>query len=469
MVDSGMAARAWVESLAEACGGYEALGRLAGLGRTWAWDWRRGTVPRARTLMRIAEACSRPADELELVLQDVDRFWTARAAHLRNRARCRLCGTDTPRSVAQRSTTYDAQTNTFAHRACRGAVLVHCPDCRQSRQLRQWELQHRKTRRGGEGQLEVRCKSCSLDRNLRRGHTAPGRRAHLQESLITRTEWLMRNPPSTEADRSLVEWINRAPGRCEDHVKTVQDGLRMEDSELLHVGGAVLAEQRRRRMETNMAAAKHEGRAVGGRAKGSRHPGKSRTSVLAATVNGTFALCRLCRLLVYRSPARAGSGYRPWHVACWKAWLRLGRYRQSQQDRRLARRRHAALLPPVFMPDDPRTGAGSRALRDGYRALAGLLAGRSLTELGDVFAISRKGVAKRIDSVREHLPGSWDLVFAGRAAVGANRVRQELLPLPQQAGPAQHAAAQRLARFGIDADTVRLVTGVTSEGRPGGQ
>jgi len=465
--DAGTAARAWVAALAQRHGGYTALARAAGLGPSWARFARTGAVPRLQTVGRLAQFDGTNPCDLEAIRQDVSAFWQTRFAHLRKpKARCTVCGRQYSPANAAHWGSYDPINGVFVHRKCTSTVLVTCPDCKQSRMLPRWKVnslrkaeprqvdKRPRITETADGQLYVQCRPCALRLVARVGCKGQNERL-----LLERAARIDQYGPETPGDRRLIETLQAHKLPLKSAAFLVDKARHTKVLDLLRV---LRTEQLRRKLGHGNVEFGREVQIQGLRAVHHRDGSADRArlpSERTPRLTGTFALCALCGLLLYRAKTQdSRRSQRHWHGPCWTAWRQLPNVKAWLHERRVD---VSHGIPPNLLSDfptpPPRHGAPvtSDDLFAAYRVLLQNAKGRSRAELAHAEGVSKPAITQRIKAVRDRLPASWKLVFSSKAVVA----RQRIVSLPL-AGPGQRRAAAGMSRLGIPTPVVAAVTGL---------
>jgi hypothetical protein len=433
---------------------------------------------------------------------------------------CRSCGGLARESLASGWSSYDPASRTFEHRKCRQIVVV-CPDCglerrHSPRAAVAWDPREpeeaREARLRPDGRLLRRCRAC----RLRRSRRLIAKARHVNGEGLARdrlSRILNGTAPATPGEQALFEWF-KTHATPLDRSWAIADAARDGDREaaralqrlqlelMLRKGGRKAIARARgepdpvRRAQalgalgvpaagsgdSELLQLRAGERARSGFLQEARRRGHRRapvkapeTVVLQAGLTGTFSLCPLCGLLLYRTraqEARGGRSGRQWHPPCRRAWEEAPGVRA-----RLAgwRRIAPALRPGYPLPPPPPSLSGRppdpEVLAASYRSLLAHAAGASYPELAareleagaDQAAVRRRAEAirKRIDTMRARLPASWGLVF-GRGAGSA--ARQRLYALPQRLRPhldERKPLARHLQAQGIPTQTIEAVVGAS--------
>jgi len=458
--EPGANAQRWVETLAESYGGYAALAKTAGFNAGWPTGMRRGAVPRARTILRLAQVLGLLEADTRAVLDDVTAFWSRVQAPRLRRVRCRVCQREVSLSHARRTGAYDPKTQDWAHSTCvTRRISVECPECHARRDIIRSRLPQLVTLEVRHGQHFAQCRTCAAQVNA-----AEMRDERLRRLIDSRLEWLSTNEPMTLGDQMLADWRIQNQDQQQAAQLLIRRSkepvyrellAKLQDEALLRAIGRGDVE-RGRKLRVSSAPARGRLTARG------KSPTKARGHVVLGRLNGVFSLCPLCGLLVYRKNDRFGHG---WHPPCFAAWRKSPQYREwSGRRLRVARSGVAAKMQSPY-PEPPALGRRGRpvtgeSLGNGYRALARQrMGGVPLTKIATDERVTEPRISQRSTHILEYLPASWELVF-GHAAKG-NLVRQKMFSLPK-IYDGQRAAAKRMAALGIQADVIEQVTGVAT-------
>ncbi len=461
--EPGAFARHWLRDLAEARGGYQQLARTVDMGRGWAEQAQAGAVPTKSTVERITSHLAVGADvDTRAVILDITAFQQAKQFSNQRRVSCRICGGVGRLKIWKKSPTFDPIAQTFEHRSCAGRLAVRCPDCpvgKQDRIVYRSRLGPEGTWiRASDGAILYACKACSAKANIPKA-----RAARLEDIISERADWISHHHRVqwSDADCLLHDWLaahrielyaaaGALHGRTHDpNAARIIAALRTE-ALLRGLGLGDLERGRYERAHAVLPKARAQG-------VGLKRPGFGRSRVLAVRLTGTFALCRLCGLLVYRSPTFVDQTDRIWHGPCQRAWMysnKVSKWRRSRQ-LQTARSVDPAVLPEMPLP--PRISFKPSSLFAGYRALAGQMAGQFISDIAREETVTRQSVQQRLAMIINVLPANWELVF-GKGSPGSE-ARQDMFPLPK-VGQGQTAAADRMAQLGVATATIRAVTGV---------
>lgn len=420
----------WVSQLAQTHGSYHNLARAGGLTKGWASGAKGGAIPRPQTIRQLGQLADTPEEVLAELTRDIAAYWDGIHAG-------------------------------YHH----GFVTLFCDDCRKERQIRRAKLGTFQPTQGKDERLHLRCDACA---DIRRARQAKNGR---QIKLVTDAadDILRRRGKSvTAGECKLIEWLR-------------DKKLRLSKDDMLGIVGAALAgdvvakavvdtlweEYLLRKLGNGDIAVGRQARVAllraGSKPAAQRpRPGRTYQSVRMADLAGTFSLCPLCGLLVYRKPSEVRSQI-GWHGVCYRGWRRSPTVCDwSISVLQMGKRG----IPKDMLPFQPTPPSQARSvpsdlLMAGYRAFIGAaIPGESHTELAARLGCTVEALRGRIRATSARLPARWSLLFD--SDYKGNALRQKFHPLPgrlEDLRPERQERAVHLGALGIPVDVIAEVTG----------
>jgi hypothetical protein len=203
--------------------------------------------------------------------------------------------------------------------------------------------------------------------------------------------------------------------------------------------------------------------------KASRRPKLAVAQVVTGGLRPLFGLCALpeCSLVLYRVGLSHPGPSAFFHPQCWRLFKSGPTYRRWRGQRARGKKTSLVLPHVVTRPGRPAIVEDQDLLLSAYQLLIRTAAPRSLggasqSRIAVKLGISQPAIVKRIDTLVEALPGSWDFVFQGKAYRRSNAVRRTLVPLPAHSGD-RSSLARKLREAGMPLDDIAALVGLSSQ------